>query len=105
MTEKKKGGGNANSGKRNNHKMKPFFVYEYLMRETDVTHVESAKDIVAYLWENYHIKAEIRSIYRDIEEINRAVLMTPRNSAENPKAKSFEQADKLLQDDKYKTII
>ena len=103
--EKKKGGGNANSGKRNNHKMKPFFVYEYLMRETDATHVESAKDIVAYLWENYHIKAEIRSIYRDIEEINRAVLMTPRNSAENPKAKSFEQADKLLQDDKYKTII
>ena len=46
--EKKKGGGNANSGKRNNHKMKPFFVYEYLMRETDATHVESAKDIVAY---------------------------------------------------------
>ena len=30
--EKKKGGGNANSGKRNNHKMKPFFVYDYLMR-------------------------------------------------------------------------
>ena len=24
----KKGGGNANSGKRNNHKMKPFFVYD-----------------------------------------------------------------------------
>ena len=23
------------SGKRNNHKMKPFHVYDYLMRETD----------------------------------------------------------------------
>ena len=42
-TTKKKGDGNQNSGKRNNHKMNPFFVYDYLMRMTDATHVVSAK--------------------------------------------------------------
>ena len=41
------------SGKRNNHKMKPFYVYDYLMRETDATHVASAKMISAHLLENY----------------------------------------------------
>ena len=66
-TKKKKGGGNSNSGKRNNHKMKPFFVYDYLMRRTDATHVVSAKNIVEYLYVNYGIKSEYRSIYKDIE--------------------------------------
>ena len=59
--------------------MKPFFVYDYLMRETDATHVVSAKDIVAYLDVNYGLKSEYRSIYKDIEEINRAILMTTRD--------------------------
>ena len=104
-TKKKKGGGNSNSGKRNNHKMKPFFVYDYLMRRTDATHVVSAKNIVEYLYVNYGIKSEYRSIYKDIEEVNRAILMTTRDVNKTPKAKSFKQADELLKDDANKTII
>ena len=51
-TTKKKGGGNSNSGKRNNHKMKPFFVYDFLMRETDENNPESANAIKEYLFVN-----------------------------------------------------
>ena len=93
------------SGKRNNHKMKPFYVYDYLMRETDATHVASAKMISAYLLENYGIQSESRSIYKDIEEINIAMLLTLRDAYGEPKVASFERAKELLKDDKNKTII
>lgn len=93
------------SGKRNNHKMKPYYVYDYLMRETDAMHVASAKMISAHLLENYGIQSEIRSIYKDIEEINIAMLMTLRDAYGEPKVSSFEKAKSLLKDEKNKTII
>ena len=93
------------SGKRNNHKMKPFYVYDYLMRATDATHVASAKMISAHLLENYGIQSESRSIYKDIEEINIAMLLTLRDAYGEPKVSSFERAKELLKDDKNKTII
>lgn len=93
------------SGKRNNHKMKPYYVYDYLMRETDAMHVASAKMISAHLLENYGIQSEIRSIYKDIEEINIAMLMTLRDAYGEPKVSSFEKAKALLADDKNKTVI
>ena len=72
--EKKRGKGNANSGRKFDQKMKPFLVYQYLMRETDEKHCVKAKDIKAFLKENFGISAERRSIYNDIQEINKAVL-------------------------------
>ena len=33
------------SGRKNHQKMKPFLVYQYLMRETDEEHFVSAQDI------------------------------------------------------------
>ena len=61
-------------GKKNNQKMKPFLVYQYLMRHTDENHVIRADDICLAMTETYGIDAERRGIYRDIDEINKAIL-------------------------------
>ena len=61
---------------KNYRKIKPYLVYEYLMRYSDVNHVVSASELVGYLQE-CKIYAERRSIYRDIEEISKALLLTP----------------------------
>ena len=58
--------------------MKPYLVYDYLIRRTDMNHVASGKEIVAYL-QDLGIPAERRSIYTDIDEINKAILLTTRN--------------------------
>ena len=62
-------------GKKRDQKMKPYLVYEYLMRYSDANHVVSANELVGYLQE-CGISAERRSIYKDIEEINKALLVT-----------------------------
>ena len=61
-------------GKKKNQKLKPYLVMDYLMRRSDENHTVSAENIVAYLME-CGIYAERRSIYRDIEEINKAMLI------------------------------
>lgn len=57
-----------------NQEMKPYLVMEYLMHHTDENHAEFADNIAAYLQE-LGIDAELRSIYRDIEEINKALWL------------------------------
>ena len=65
---------NPQHGRKANQKMKPYLVMEYLMHHTDENHAESADNIAAYLQE-LGIDAERRSIYRDIEEINKALWL------------------------------
>lgn len=91
-------------GKKRDQKMKPYLVYEYLMRYSDANHVVSANELVGYLQE-CGISAERRSIYKDIEEINKALLLTQRDGYGIPRAETVEEAEELLQDDKEKTII
>lgn len=62
-------------GKKPNQKLKPYLVLQYLLHQSDENHVLSAENIVGYLQETCGIYAERRSIYRDIEEINKAMLM------------------------------
>ena len=62
-------------GKKQNQKLKPYLVLQYLLRQSDENHVVSAENIVGYLQETCGIYAERRSIYRDIEEINKAMLI------------------------------
>ena len=64
-----------NSGKREHQKIKPYIVLEYLMKYSDEGHAISAKDIVDYLNGDCGIDAERRSIYRDIDEINKVLYM------------------------------
>ena len=64
----------ARHGKQTNQKLKPYVVLEYLMKYSDENNTKSAYDIIGYL-EGCGISAERRSIYRDIEDINRIMLM------------------------------
>ncbi len=64
----------AKHGKQNNQKMKPYLVMQYLLKNTDENNTKSAYHILSYL-EECGITAERRSIYRDIDEINKAMLM------------------------------
>ena len=66
---------NVNKGKREHQKIKPYIVLEYLMKYSDEGHAISAKDIVDYLNGDCGIDAERRSVYRDIDEINKVLYM------------------------------
>lgn len=66
---------NPSHGRKANQKMKPYLVMEYLMRNTDENHAAPADAIVEYLRDDLGIDAERRSIYRDIEEINKALWL------------------------------
>ena len=83
----------AEHGKRNNHKMKPYFVLQYLLKNSDENHPKSAYDIMGFLEEN-GIVAERRSVYRDIEEINRANLIIQEDYA-------VDEAEEILAEDEY----
>ena len=61
-------------GKKPNQRLKPYLVLKYLLKNSDENHVVSAAEIVGYLQES-GISAERRSVYKDIEEINKAMLM------------------------------
>ena len=78
-------------GKKPNQKIKPYVVLQYLMRYTDENHVATSFDIVGYL-EETGISAERRSIYRDIEEINRVALMLEEDC-------TIDEAAEMLEDD------
>lgn len=64
----------AKHGKQKNQKLKPYLVLQYLLKYSDENNTKSAYDIIGYL-EDCGISAERRSIYRDIEDINRIMLM------------------------------
>lgn len=63
-----------NSGRKADQKMKPYLVYQYLLRNTDENHFVTAEELVGYL-QACGIDAERRSIYKDIEAINKALLL------------------------------
>lgn len=87
-------------GKQVNQKVKPYIVLQYLLRNTDEEHTVTAFDIVSYL-QDCGISAERRSIYRDIEEINKVNLMLEEN------CKIFEAEEMLLddEDDELKLVV
>lgn len=85
-------------GKKNDHKMKPYLVLQYLIKETDEDHVARASEIIGHL-EEIGISAERRSIYKDIEEINKAWAIIQED------AETIEEAAELIEDDDYKLIL
>ena len=98
----------AKHGKQANQKLKAYLVMQYLLRRTDENHAESAYDIIDFLAE-CGISAERRSIYRDVEDINKvAWLMENLNSdgditiqdAEEALAADEENLEKLVVYDK-----
>lgn len=61
-------------GKKHNQKLKPYLVLQFLLKYTDEETVATASEIIAYL-ETCGIYAERRSIYRDIDEINKIMWL------------------------------
>lgn len=84
----------ANHGRQHNQKMKPYLVMQHLLKNSDEKNPINADDIAAYLSVEYGIYAERRSIYRDIEEINKAIIMLEQNC-------DIEEAAEILADDEY----
>ena len=88
-------------GKKKHQKMKPYLVLQYLMRHTDEEHCATALDIGAYLFDQCEILSERRSIYRDIDEINKVLWMLDNDS-------TIEEAEEAIDNDEYdeeKTIV
>ena len=86
-------------GKKQNQKLKPYLVLQYLLRQSDENHVISAENIVGYLQETCGIYAERRSIYRDIEEINKAMLIV------EEEIDVHEAEERIAEDENEKLIV
>ena len=86
-------------GKKENQKLKTYLVLQYLLRQSDENHVVSAENIVGYLQQNCGIYAERRSIYRDIEEINKAMLMV------EEEIDVHEAGDRIAEDESEKLVV
>ena len=87
-----------NKGKQFDLKIKPFLIYEYLKQATDENHFVSAETIKGYI-EEFGISTSIPSIYRDIEEINKAILI-----AEGV-AIDILEAEEMCEKEENRTII
>ena len=83
----------AGHGKKSNQKLKPYLVLQYLLKNTDENHLATAYDIIAFLEDGCGIEAERRSIYKDIEDINKVALMLQNEC-------SIEEAESDLQENK-----
>ena len=88
-------------GKKPNQKLKAYLVYEYLQKYTDEENSVSATDIISYLQER-GIEAERRSIYRDIDDINKLFYLLENEDADMDEAEEEIEAD---EDDELKTIV
>lgn len=67
-------GSPSQHGKKPNQKLKPYLVLQYLLRNTDEDHVVSGDTIAEFL-KRCGVDAERRSIYRDIEDINKVMWL------------------------------
>lgn len=83
---------NSQRGKKVNQKLKPYLVLQYLLRHSDENNTISAPNIAGYLQEICGIDAERRSVYKDIEEINKAMLMIENGI-------DIFEAEEILEDD------
>ena len=89
----------SGQGRQQNQKMKSFLIYKYLLENSDENHCLPARDIVDFLKNDMGIQAERRSIYKDIEEINKALFAFK-------KEETIESAEfELEENEKHKTIV
>ena len=94
MAQKPEKSFEAQHGKKPNQKLKPYLVQQYLLKNTDEDHVASAYDIIDFL-EQCGVAAERRSIYRDIEDINK-VMWLMENKQDDEDGIDIEAAEEAL---------
>lgn len=85
--------GTKASGKREHQKLKSYIVLQILQKETDENHVMSAMEIAAAL-EEMGIDAERRSIYKDIDEINKVLYLLENKC-------TIQEAEEAIDDPEY----
>ena len=88
----------AGHGKKVNQKLKPYLVLQYMLRYSDEENPITAKTLTAYLITNCGIYAERRSIYKDIEDINKALLMVEHDITAH-------EATEMLEDESEKLVV
>ena len=89
----------SEQGRQHNQKLKAFLIYKYLLENSDSNHCFSAGDIADFLTNDIGISAERRSIYKDIDEINKALL-----ALRHEETLDWAE-DKLKENDNYKAIV
>ena len=96
-------------GKQPNQKFKAYLVYEFLKRKTDEEAAANVDDIIDYL-NTRGIDAERRSIYRDVEDINKLFYLLENEEADMKEASAFfdkeNKTDEQLEEmEEEKTIV
>ena len=91
----------AKHGRQLSQKMKPYLVYRFLMKKSDENHTVTNTEICDHL-ETMGISAERKSIVRDIEEVNKALLLY---DGDFYGVYDQEDAEDVVQDEDNKTII
>ena len=94
-------------GKKKDQKLKAYLVLQYLMKYTDENNPVTAFDIIGYL-EECGIEAERRSIYRDIDDINRIMLMLQEDITLEEVDEMFAEAEESGDEDEIndlKTVL
>lgn len=79
-------------------KLKSFLILDWMKKNTDIYHTYNADYIAGVISEDYGISAERRSVYRDIDAINEAVLLA------HEEAFNIDEARTLVRKGK-KTIV
>lgn len=95
----------SHRGKQAYHRMKPYLVYDYLLRLTDEEHLCSANDISGYLEEYLGIYADRRSIYSDIEEINMVLWALENEETMEDAVEVFQEAKENDELSDLQTIV
>lgn len=86
--------GTQTSGKRDHQKLKPYIVLEYLMKYSDEENTIPQSQILEFLQDDCGIAAERRSLYRDIDEINKVFYMLENEC-------SIQEAEEAIDDPDY----
>ena len=104
MTEEQK---TPHRGRKEHQRYKSFVVLQYLLKNSDEDNAISGKEIANDIRETYGIEAERRSVYEDIKEINRILLMlkegcTIDKAAEMLKADTTDELKAIVYDEHRK---
>ncbi len=93
MADKKE----AKRGKQFHHQMKPYLIYDYILKHSDENTAVTKQQIINHL-SDYGIAAERRSIYRDIDEINKALWINENDS-------NYDELEDAIEDGYYEEFI
>lgn len=85
-------------GRQQNQKMKPYLTYHTLMRKTDEHHILETLNLESIIEADYGISAERRSLYSDIQQMNRMIVALKYEV-------DFNEAQRMIDEDGIAPIV